>query len=71
MGLLVGYIFILFGVIFFFAGGGAAVIAALVSGRYADAARMPQLLFAIFGFAFWLFGGVLMLAGWLRGRRKP
>jgi hypothetical protein len=70
MGMLLGWFFILFGVIFFFAGGGFSVIRAVIAGRLPDTSLMPQLLFAGVGFAIWLLGAVMMLAGWITARRK-
>jgi hypothetical protein len=70
MAMLTGWFFILFGVIFFFAGGGGSVILAIISGRFPDTPFMPQRLFAGVGFAIWLLGAIMMLAGWIGGKKR-
>ncbi|HEX7502944.1 MAG TPA: hypothetical protein VF451_05955 [Acidobacteriota bacterium] len=70
MTMLMGFFFILFGVIFFFAGGGGSVIMAIIKGRFSSTPLMPQIVFAAVGFGIWLLGAVMMLAGWIRARRK-
>ena len=70
MGMLFGWILILVGVIFFFAGGGAAIIHAILSGQFSRVLRDPHYLFSGVGFAIWLAGAVMMLAGWIGFRRE-
>ena len=70
MAMLLGWIFILIGVIFFFAGGGGSVLIAIISGRFSSALLVPGLLFAGVGFAIWLLGAIMMLAGWMGIRKR-
>ena len=70
MGMLVGWMFMLMGVIFFFVGGGGSFVIAVVSGRLSAMPPMPGLFFAGVGFGIWLLGAIMMLAGWIRARRK-
>jgi len=69
MAMLTGWFFILFGVIFFFAGGGGSVIMAIIKGRFSTAPLMPQVIFAAVGFGIWLLGAIMMLAGWIAGKK--
>ncbi len=70
MGMLLGWCFILFGVIFFFAGGGGSVIMAIIKGRFSSTPLMPQVIFAAVGFGIWLLGAIMMLAGWIAGKKR-
>ncbi|MCX6555705.1 MAG: hypothetical protein NTZ12_11950 [Candidatus Aminicenantes bacterium] len=70
MAVLMGWIFILFGVIFFFGGGGWSVISALFASRLASTQLMPQLVFASVGFAIWLLGMILVAIGLIGGKKK-
>lgn len=70
MAMLLGWFFILFGVIFFFAGGGGSVVMAVVQGRLSATPPMPQAVFAAVGFGIWLLGAVMMLAGWIAGKKR-
>ena len=69
MAMLLGWFFILFGVIFFFAGGGGSVLMAIIKGRLSATPLMPQAVFAAVGFGIWLLGAVMMLAGWIAGKK--
>ena len=68
--MLMGWFFMLFGVIFFFAGGGGSIIMAVISGRVSSTPLMPQFLFAGVGLGIWLLGAVMVLWGWIRIRRS-
>lgn len=68
--MLVGWMFMLVGVIFFFVGGGGAILIAIIAGRFSSAMLEPRHLFSGVGFGIWLLGAILMLAGWIGCRRK-
>jgi len=70
MAVLLGLFFILFGAIFFFAGGGLSVFSALLAGRLAGRALMPELIFAGVGFFIWLVGVVLVAVGLIKGKKR-
>jgi len=71
MAILMGWIFILFGVIFFFGGGGWSVIGAILAGRLADVPKLkPQVIFAEVGFGIWLVGMILVAVGLIGARKR-
>ena len=70
MAILMGWIFILFGVIFFFGGGGWSVISALLAGRLSNTQLMPQLVLAGVGFAIWMVGMTLVVVGLVGARKR-
>jgi hypothetical protein len=70
MAFLMGWVFMLFGVIFFFGGGGWSIISAFVSGRLASMQLMPQLALAGVGFAIWLVGVIFTVCGLIGGKKK-
>jgi hypothetical protein len=70
MAILIGWIFTLLGVIFFFAGGGWLVIKALVDGRLGSTPLMPQIMFAVIGFGFWLLGMILVAVGLIGAKKR-
>jgi hypothetical protein len=70
MAVFMGWIFILFGVIFFFGGGGGSVISALLAGRLSSTQLMPQLVFAGVGFAIWLLGMIFVVIGLIGSKKK-